>query len=466
MDSVPAKSTTVEEDAEAVLRKYLGITKKVNHKALLDALEKKINEIKSTNPKKALELQAASAAVAGCMRSEAFRGSLPRLIDLLNLLKEREIHEECPNLCIKFQDLAWDDYYKGGNIKYPDVRALEANCCPQKDPLIQKMQLFFLLQNERRLRSRFNPWPRNVVTDNNDKLKQCPAILIPSGGKDGAWLGKALKDPENFWWVRCKEFAKIVFLISAVEVDAYKPFADKGIDVVSYEGFGMGCGRAAGILVAMQLQRLCIMTDDRTKGLCLSEKEATREMMLEIQTRSGEFPFITGVQPKGELNILTLINPKSTSPERVCFSPFFIASKEDKALHLYCEILEWYLAAKGIGGPECITRTAYDLRVRFDSANPTYENNAVVYKGEKGNVLSALTDSHQYRAPDATTILNWTHLMANRKFLNLWDAIKMQDSAMFLLLQEIHQELKRLGNGAPPKYWNAFDAYIRQWFSL
>ncbi|BDC48524.1 hypothetical protein F183_A08400 [Bryobacterales bacterium F-183] len=452
-DPSSGRSRKIAEDAATVVRNYLGLSPNKNLTAtqLIDELEKKIKAIR---PKEHAAVREGCLAILACKH---VLGDLKRLNELLLLLREREILESCPKLCITFQDLAWDDYYTGGNIKYPDVRALQAKCCKPND-IVQKMQLFFLLQNDRRQKCTFVPASISDFNDDDEEKKKCPALLIPSSGKHGKWLGEALAKPKEFWWVRCLEFCRVIFLVSADEAADYEQFAKWKIDVVTYTGFGMGCGRAAGIALAKKLNRVCMMTDDRTVDLFWNETSVTKDDMANLAKAFRKAPFINGVLPKGELNILTIINP--AAPQHVTFSPFFIASKEDKALHLFCKMFEAYLNDQKAPCP--ISRTSGNLRVGFDGANPNYENTAAKYEGSKGEALAKVTKCDLYKSTDEVPLV-WDYLKGKKGFLNLWDAIKMQDSAMYLLLKEIHDHLT--SGKASAEDWDAFDAYIRPWFT-
>ncbi|HZT35013.1 MAG TPA: hypothetical protein VFA15_03765, partial [Nitrososphaera sp.] len=399
-----------------------------------------------------------SLAIENCPTDAIFASERKRLRVVQVKLQSEETLKLNPKLCVQFEDLTWTQYYSGtSNIKYPDVRGLEAWVANLKP--VEKMMLFDLLQGQRHQCCKFNP---GVLTRFSSK-KECedyPAIIIPSGGKDGKWLGHALNNAADFWWVRCLDFAQVIFAVSNLELDNYQQFADKGITVVGYEGFGMGCGRAAGINIAKQLGRVCIMTDDRTKGLTWEtdkqNTDLTKEELKTLIDESAETDFIMGVCPKGELNILTIINPLSPRPQQPVFSPYFIASKEDKALYQFCRVLQ--LRHNCTVGEMDWTR-----RVCFDASNPVYLNTPSSFSGEKGRAISCVTSSRLYCSTEGTP-LDWKHLSSRKEFKNEWDAVKMQDSAMFLLLKNIVEGILEMKT-VPDDFWEQFDKYIAPWFT-
>lgn len=456
----------VEEDVTKALKQYLGANQSANEEKLAELLDKRIREMERA--KADPDAEQVSMAIQSCPGTARFSEHLQRLRVLQLKVEAQETKARmqetlklCPGLCIQFEDLAWDEYYGGeSNIKYPDVRKMTPKFCKGKladEKLKQKMMLFDLLQGERSLCCHYDS---SNLTPFEDKLKDCPAIIIPSSGKSGTWLGEALSDPESFWWVRCKDFAHVIFVVSNEELKAYEQFPKKGVTVVGYEGFGMGCGRAAGVHIANKINRACIMTDDRTKGFAFAatEKDLTQEELATMMTEYVRAPFITGVTPKGELNILTVINPSSTLPQKPIFSPYFIASKEDKALYLYCQ-------ARQCRGAKNLGSTSAKLQVRFDARNPAYKNTAPgKYLPKKGSAMECITSSQFYCSLDGQP-LNWKHLNGAKGFQNPWDAVKMQDSAMYLLLKEIVDEIKELKDPEAAKAWEQFDKYINPWFT-
>ena len=494
---------TLEKDAKRSVRNYLNLDEGANDEKVRQELAKRIAQMEAAqkekqkpqkaqpqkgpapkgptpkaSPQKSQEqkgkeakqefgYQEVSLAIAHCPTDASFAAERKRLRDLQVEVRREETIKLHPKLCIQFQDLSWDEYYSGGlsNIKYPDVRAMKANV--GKEALLEKMKLFDLLQSERYLCCGFDPAALTPF-ESEAKFADCPAIIIPSGGKDGKWLKEALGNPKEFWWVRCKGFAQIVFAVSKAEMEAYKPFAENGLTVVGYDGFGMGCGRAAGINIAKKLGRVCIMTDDRTKGLTLTatpKEDITKEQLQSLEQNADQKPFIIGVFPKGELNILTIINPSSSEVDQPVFSPNFIASKEDKALYLYCRALQ----RRRYGPLDDTIETLkvgdsdWNLQVHFDSNNPPYKNTAPEYKGDKGRAMACATSSKSYQS-DAGTPLDWKYLSGPKGFKNQWDAIKMQDSAMFLLLAEIVKDI-RDSETLTPEFWDQFDKYITPWFT-
>lgn len=424
-----------------------------------------------------------SLAIQKCDKASAVFEDLPKLRNKLfteqcNNRKQLTL-KSSPNLHIRFQSKKWSEYYQGTtNIKYPPVINMHAcelktgKCvtCDYKVDITKRIGLFDMLQFERHMGCQFNP---NVLipVEFQNKKTDYPAIIIPSGGKNQEWLGSALKK-EEFWWTKkdILENVQVFFVVSDFEVKTYQEvLSDWGICVIGYEGFGMGCGRAAGVSVAKKLQRVCFMTDDRTNALTFDNKKQTgecfaKQIKLFAEKLVGDI-WIQGVGPKFELNILTVINPKATCKIKPTFPKYFIASKEDKVLHLYllaCQVRNKIAPAEDRKTAHCLTADCWELKVSTDTNNPPVKNNAVKYGGKKGESLQALTASNLYKTCEGTS-LTWKTLSSNQfEFKNQWDAIKMQDSAMFQLLEEI---LKKLIEEDKEELWKLFDEYITPWFT-
>jgi hypothetical protein len=454
----PKVADTLAKDVNSALTQYLNMSESLPEKKKQELLEKLLKKIQaektSTGPHEHDPGKQISLAIQTCALHPTKAAQLKslHLAEIAN--RNAETLELCPTMCIQFQDRSWSEYYQGkSNIKYPDVIGMTPKVCT--DSLIQKLMLFDLLQGDRQQCCAFAlPKLASLGSD----FPELPAIIIPSGGKNGKWLGTALGAPEKFWWVRFLKKVDIFFVVSDEELANYDQFKAHGVTVVGYDGFGMGCGRAAGLHVAKTLDRTCFMTDDRTKDLMYHGTSITVDTMKEIApTIEAKYPWIMGVLPKGELNILTIINPKSTEPERPVFSRCFIASKEDKALFLYCEALRLRGSATNVG------KTIRAFEVKFDADNPPCTNKDAPYEGKKGAGMKAVTDCTLYRSLDNVP-LDWLYLSKNKEFLNRWDAVKMQDSAMFKLLESILEALED-PEARTKEFWQAFDKYLAPWFS-
>jgi hypothetical protein len=484
---------TLADDVANALNQYLDLghdAAEVTYQDKIKELQKKIVVAsKRAGAHERDQVKQISLAVQTCSLQAAKRRQL-------QTLRSAETVAICPTMCIQFQDLAWGDYYSGAsNIKYPDVRGMRPNVC--EEGLIQNMMLFDLLQGHRQQACMFDlPDVSTLVSEKTDK----PAIIIPSGGKDAKWLKKvsdeiaADKGKASFWWARFVGDLQVIFLVSNEEIATYESIRAAGVTLVGYNGFGMGFARAVGIHVARKLNRLCFMTDDRTKNLELDGKSVTLSHLEKMPAiLEPRLPWISGVSPKGELNILTIINPKTPEPEKPTFSKYFIASKEDKGLFVYCEMLRLRRPETQVGVLTGIIEFKKDkfplqFMVGFDASNPPYANTAVAYTGAKGASITRMTTCPFYRGlntppvqgvPTNGIALDWAHLNGSKRFLNQWDAVKMQDSAMYLLLKLIHDQMavvaqaKKVAEGESVakatedwnKSWLAFDKYIAPWFS-
>jgi hypothetical protein len=419
-----------------------------------------------------------------CAIRDDARGKARAIRNAARKLRDKETLDACPDMCIQFQDLDWSIYYPSGtNIKYPDVRQIQPKVCGAG--LVEYMKLFDLLQSHREQSCSFDPLELPDFTALMEKYPTLPAILIPSSGKDRAWLDNVKDKPEEFWWYRLAGQVPVIFLVSNVEIANYRDFESVGVTLVGYDGFGMGCGRAAGVRVAERLNRLCFMTDDRTQNLFFKNGAFELPVNLgyledveELLALQALLPWISGVAPKGELNILTIINPRTSEKARVGFPKYFIASKEDKALARYCEILRLFVGKSRVGldtglmGVESKVKGHEDFpfhfRVEFDANNPAYVNAADTFTGVKGDEINSMLKCDRYRSLGGNShALDWTHLSTRQNFLNRWDAIKMQDSAMYLLLAEICTQLKAKKTGKTLSRADGDDVtkYITPWFS-
>lgn len=477
--------STLAADVQNALNGYLELSESSpdkTHKAKLDNLRSKVTAAKTSGgtheQDRARQL---SLAVQTC----SLQPTKVRQLKTLRLEEVKVRNEDtltsCPAMCIQFQDLSWSDYYPGkSNIKYPDVVGMHPHVCTAG--VIQNMMLFDLLQGHRRQICDFQLPDISALTD---KLPGLPAIIIPSGGKDGGWLKTVEKDPTNYWWARFVGEAHVIFLVSNDELANYQKLQAKGVTLVGYDGFGMGCARAVGTHVAKKLNRLCFMTDDRTKDLWYNGVPVNAGSLGTMQAEMQPvFPFISGVSPKGELNILTIFNPATSEAEKPVFSRYFIASKEDKGLFLYCEALRLRNPESRVGSltgdfevlDDDVPTYPFQFEVKFDGNNPAYENKDVSYTGFKGDCMTAMTKCTLYRSlvttptkgvPANGIAFDWTYLKTKKGFLNQWDAIKMQDSAMYLLLKQIYDEMKTLSSDEELEaaHWEAFDRYITPWFS-
>jgi hypothetical protein len=358
---------------------------------------------------------------------------------------------ERDDLCVRFKKELWKEYYVStSNIKYPPVNGLQLPA-----EFTAKVELLRLLLQERTDICKFDP----------RKLKDCFAllgeipqgttlVLIPSGGKDSKWVGSAIK-AKKFWWTRLLNIAEVqvVFVVAQEEVESYKlalashnegvaKHRLRSLALVAYPGFGIGCGRAAAVQVARQTKCLSFITDDRTLDVKLSGVAmANGADFQKLVSEGGDglaASSITSVTPFGRCQVLTIVNPSArlrhsdsaVEPPHLCFPPVFIASKEDLALDMClttCARLE------------STTALMWKVQVLTDTKNPPYENKAVVYGGEKGKTLSELLSSKLYRSLD-DEVLNWKALQL-QGFTNMWDGIKMQESAMYQLLESIQGEL-------------------------
>ena len=365
---------------------------------------------------------------------------------------------------IRFEEKVWKEYYPGGNIKYPPVDNMQSSV----PGLIAKMMLFNLLMTERESFCPFNPFLEDEQLKSHHA--ELPAIIIPSGGKDQQWLGRAVKE-KNFWWTRFLGHAQVIFVVSIEEKKVYEAaLIGHGCDVIAYQGFGIGCGRATGVVLAKRLKRVCIMTDDRTQAVTFKDEtklepdvketnpfneQKSFKILKTIASTGNKGAWICSTMPFFRLNVLTVIDPRAQC-QQPTFPKYFIASKEDMALHLYINILQ--LKEKSIHAE------TYAVSVSTDTNNPNYENVERVYKGAKGEALQGLTNSQLYRSSDGKRAQDWKALQKEGGFLNLWDAIKMQEAAMFQLLQSIEEDIVN-GQEVDDETWQVFEACISPWFS-
>ncbi|WP_311881013.1 MULTISPECIES: hypothetical protein [unclassified Pseudomonas] len=486
---------TLAADVENALNDYLALAQDATdktHQAKLVMLQKKVAAAtKAEGVHEHDQVKQFSLAVQTC----SLQPTKVRQLQALNLEKIKALNDEikvrndatltlCKPMSIRFQDRTWSQYYSGtSNIKYPDVSGMLPHVC--EAGLIQNMMLFDLLQGHRQQICSFQLPDLSALDDDHTDY---PAIIIPSGGKDGRWQKMVAGDLPNYWWARFVNQVHVVFLVSNEEIGNYDKIKEMGVTVVGYDGFGMGCARAVGVHVAKKLNRLCFMTDDRTKDLWY-RGEPVELGLLELMPKGLQprFPFISGVSPKGELNILTIINPATTEAEKPNFSRYFIASKEDKGLFLYCEALRLRNPLAKVGAltgnfEETVKGKPafpFQFEVKYDGDNPAYTNKAVAYAGFKGACMARITDCQLYRSVDTPpgnipangVALDWKYLSTHKGFLNQWDAVKMQDSAMYLLLKQIYDEMKAKSESVveedklQPEHWQAFDKYLTPWFS-
>lgn len=482
---------TLSADVENALNQYLALApgdKERAYQTKLELLREKVTAATRTagthehDPVKQISLavQTCTLQPAKLKQLQALRLEKVKALDEEIKVRNAATLKLCKPMSVRFRDLTWSEYYSStSNIKYPDVKGMEPYVC--EEGLIQNMMLFDLLQGHRQQICSFQLPDLSAFVDD---YKELPAIIIPSGGKDGKWQKQVVADSTNYWWARFVKKVHVVFLVSNEELANYQKVKEMGVTLVGYDGFGMGCARSVGVHVAKKLNRLCFMTDDRTKDLWFDGTPVDLEFFKnKPAVLQPLFPFISGVSPKGELNILTIINPATTEVEKPDFSKYFIASKEDKGLFLYCEALRLRNSLTRVGAltgefsTEVDGETAFPFQfeVKFDAANPAYTNNPIVYTGRKGACMDSITDCQLYRSlatsPVNGVALDWKHLKGNKGFLNKWDAVKMQDSAMYLLLKHIYDEMKEKSeteveeDKLQPEHWAAFDRYLTPWFS-
>ncbi|MDR9863290.1 hypothetical protein [Pseudomonas baetica] len=496
--------TTLTDDIAALVGKYWGKKDIDPHSSQLKALFKQMKDAadegalpvskqisiaietcpdKSANAKRLDALREKQKILyeeACALRDEA-RGKARAIRNQARKLRDKETLDGCADMCIQFEDLDWSDYYTlNSNIKYPDVRQIQPKVCG--GGLVEYMKLFDLLQSQREQCCSFDPLELPDFTALVEKFPTLPAILIPSGGRQRSWLETVKDKPEQFWWYRFAGQVPVVFLVSNEDISDYRDLEDVGVTLVGYDGFGIGCGRAAGVRVAERLNRLCFMADDRTRNLFYSyegfDYPVTLDYLQDIGDLEKQLPWISGVGPKGELNILTIINPKTSETAKVAFPKYFIASKEDKALARYCEMLRLFAGKWRVGldtgmiavGAEVEGKAnfPFHFRVEFDANNPPYANVPDSFTGVKDKEIGAIVKCDRYKSLGNNSYpIDWARLSTSKGFLNRWDAVKMQDSAMYLLLTEICAGLKakKIAETLSKTDAEDFKKYITPWFS-
>ena len=458
MESRRKDAPSIQVDVDRALASYLQLEDSAPKQTQQEHLATLVGKVKATDD------PATQSTLV--LRACPLRGATASRIESLKRGLAAQRFEATSNMCpdkmyLEFQDKSWDEYYPGGNIKYPPVDDMGSVLCA--DTPIQKMMLFDLLHGERQQCSDFMPPDLSALDPGH--LSTHAAIIVPSGGKSGDKLGILLN---STWWGKLRKQVHVVLVIAADELANYSTVKD--VSIVTYQGFGIGCGRAAGIEVAKKLDRLCFMTDDRTKDLLLNNEKVDAERMKAFLEDEGmkALPWISGVMPRVNLNVMTIINPKATT-RKPTFPKYFIASKEDVSLYLYCLALE-AISPKYKCRSEC-----YQFQVKFDAANDKYTNKAYPYPKEKLGVMNAMLSSKRYRGlsdSDERKVLDWTYLKASKGFLNEWDAIKMQESAIYQLLESIVGDLDGIDWKAKEnaevdrdEIMRAFVKYIHPWFS-
>ncbi len=377
---------------------------------------------------------------------------------------------------IKFIAETWDEYYPGKtNIKYPPV---VGQIFPSS--LQNAMMSFDTAMKERQKICNFDDIEKGDWLKALNKPKGMP-LIIPSGGKNSDWIINAItnikkKPEESFWWARLlMQGVDVIFVVAAEELPAYqeapKQTGKNNLHVVGYPGFGIGCGRVAGMMVAKHIYMPCWMTDDRTKNATYNSADITIENIenctTEIIVNQKSAETLISCIPFGPFQVLTIINPKVLKFEDLTFPRYFIASKEDMALALVNDIYNTIIV------PRRDYELEYSLQVHTDTKNPSYENKAITYPGNKGKTLAAITSSQLFISDDSKTVFNWKTLSSSKfGFKNMWDAVKLQEAAMFGLLDhicnQIYNALKDPKTSQQDidnnKLW--LKTYILPWFTL
>ena len=344
---------------------------------------------------------------------------------------------EEPYLCLNISN--WDQYWDSKtNNKYPRIEVLNLHAFDQT----QKLALILSILDQRREICRFLTAPNSYSQDARQTLQGVgeaggSAIFIPTSGKDAEWMWRRNKTQTapQWWWMRMARAGIPVFLV--VSQDEFNVYAgglhghgDVPLYVVGYDGFGIGCGRAACVHLLMEHRIKGVITDDRTSSTDLdTDPVETLPQFQEMIALSDE-KFFCSVAPKYDCNIMTIVRGDKTIDAidgMFCFPSLLMSSKEDLCLAAIME--------KRIPG-FCANDQIYRITVHTDTNNPPYKNTSVAYTGRKAIVLEMCCASRFFRdaAGKPMTAQRWHK---EYKFLNMWDVIKMQESALYQLIESL-----------------------------
>jgi hypothetical protein len=334
----------------------------------------------------------------------------------------------------------WDKHWKGGNNKYPPIEVLNVDEFDQRE----KLELLLAIFEEREkvcdfLRQDYHYGPGAEEALASLKGSDKAAIFIPSGGKNAKWIWRKKESKAEWWWVRMAQLGVPVFLlVSPDDFDAYAVgyHGDCPVYTIGYDGFGIGCGRAASVRLLVRQQICGIITDDRTGYVeCDGQRVESLEQFATMIACSDKGLFCS-VLPKLKCNIFTIVRgDKAVKGKRLgmfCFPALLMSSKEDLTLAL---MIEAYDVLTG-EGDFSERNDLYSIIVHTDTNNPVYVNADVAYEGRKKTVLESCCRSTFFRdsKDNALALANWKHTY---NFKNLWDAIKMQESAIFGIMSDL-----------------------------
>ncbi len=387
----------------------------------------------------------------------------------------------------------WNTYFNGNN-KYPKVSILQSvDQIDDQDDLLEHINLLTRTLDNRVKAidiaftggSSWSPAPVNANFD--DK----PVIVVPSGGKDTAWMKDAAhgnlpsgshKKFKPWWCQMLEKGAYVIFVVSVEEESTYNnalsdaklstTYTDR-IQVKSYPGAGIGWGRYAATKMMMHIGKPYWIVDDRVQSLywyCNNARITTPDNLAKVNRELMNHEFygwkpLLFSHPFPNSGVATFINPlwhnKVVVPEvkdvkaELCKELFnlvinkgFVFCKEDTALYTLLEDIFYPI----------ITPKVTDFNivhgVKTDTRNPTYQNtvlNLNTLPKQKRKMIDALSQSNDftYDKNGTSSILSWEVLKDNYKFKNVADMIKMQDAAMFALIEVIVAGYKKLMGDSP-----------------
>ena len=344
----------------------------------------------------------------------------------------------------------WSQYWKGGNVKYPPIGVL--NIEKELMDQLAKLDLLDAILRERQAMCEFLTQPlenKRQCGEPSERMAHRPSSFHPAATPVD--VGEGERAESMVVGEDGPDGIPVIFIVSSAELKNYMDGCTvKHVYAVGYDGFGIGCGRAAAVQMLARWRSPGLITDDRTQGVTLEEvpvEDAQGYGNLIARSGGSAKGFVCSVGPKLNSNILTIVRadrPFVTPLNKVfCFnfSPLFISSKEDMSLARIMDVFANKLAPKGQDslGFRKGWNDLFDVVVHTDTNNPKYENKDVIYTGKKERVLKELCSSPLFRDAEGNQIDASVWRKAY-KFLNLWDVIKMQESALYQLIESIGEE--------------------------